>query len=242
MKYILSLILLWFSYLLPSQASIIWQKTYGGNGSEFLRGGVLPTSYGYVIAGDSDSDLTGNKSIQNYGIWLIGIDTVGEIIWQKGYCAPSSLWSFKPTGDNNYIICASTGSDTCSEKSKKSEKSDVWIIKINEQGDIIWENTIRANDNESSAQLIQANDRGYFLGITTNSSLGLDKIDSSRGLADLWILKLHSLGKIQWQRTIGGAAQDGLTSISESHDGFLVSGYSHSAVSGDKTANKLWRI
>lgn len=240
MKYLLAILLLQYSYLLTSQASIIWQKTYGGNGSEFLRGGVHPTSYGYIIAGDSESDLTGNKSIQNHGIWLIGIDSFGNELWQKGYCDYfSGLWSIVQTPDLNFIIGASSYSDSCIDKSQKSFKEDIWIIKINEFGEILWEKTFSGYENDGGARIISVNDGGYLIGASSGSQVGLSKLDSSKGAFDIWLLKLNKEGIIEWQSTIGGSDQDILTSIVEVSDGYLIGCNSLSAISGDKSVTNF---
>lgn len=236
MKYLLILFLIQSTNLLPSQASIIWQKTYGGNGSEFLRGGVLPTSFGYIIAGDSESDFAGNKRIENHGIWLIGIDSTGKILWQRGYCDPlSSLWAFTKTPDENYIISANSYSDSCMDKSQKSYKADIWIIKIDESGEILWEKTLSGDDNDVAPRLISTLDGGYLIGVSSDSQKGLSKLDSSKGRSDLWIVKLDSLGNIDWQKSIGGTHEDGLTSIIEVSDGYILGASSSSVISGDKT-------
>jgi hypothetical protein len=57
---------------------------------------------------------------------------------------------------------------------------------------------------------------------------------------DYWIIKIDSLGNIQWQNTIGGSLGDELISIQQTSDGgFILGGSSTSSISGDKTENCL---
>lgn len=219
-----------------SQCEIAWQKSFGGNENDVIRGGVMRTSFGYLIAGDSKSELSGNKTIENKGIWLIGIDSNANMLWQRGFCNDlfSSLWSFVATNDNNFILSVISRSDSCESKYRKSIKEDIWIVKINENGNILWEKTVSGIGVEEAPRLISTNDNGFLIGATSYSQIGLDKIDSCRGASDYWIIKLDSFGNIQWQKTFGGNDEETFTSLYETFDGYVIGGYSKSSISGDK--------
>src|SRR6185437_6613062 len=84
-------------------------------------------------------------------------------------------------------------------------------------------------------------DGGYIVGGTSSSDSSGDKT-SGRVAGpgsydfDYWILKLDSVGNIQWQKTIGGTQPDALYTLSQSTDGgYIVGGSSYSSASGDKT-------
>ena len=66
--------------------NIIWQKCYGGTGSE-IPTSIHPLSNGnIVIVGGTDSndgDVVGNHSEGNSDIWMFEINSVGEVLWQK---------------------------------------------------------------------------------------------------------------------------------------------------------------
>jgi hypothetical protein len=51
------------------------------------------------------------------------------------------------------------------------------------------------------------------------------------------MLKIDSAGNVLWDKTIGGSSYDVLTSIKQLPDGFLLSGYSYSDKSGEKSEN-----
>lgn len=242
LKNIIAPILFLSSLVLSSQSSVIWQKTYGGNDLEYIRGGTLPTkSGGYIIAGHSSSGKSGNKTISNTGVWLIGIDDKGSILWQRGYCVAGSLASFKSLSDGNYILCISTDSDTCENKSRKSMLTDIWLVKINDVGDILWEKTISGLEYEQSPVLITTQDNGFLIGVESYSSVGLDKTEFLYGVSDYWVIKLDSLGNIEWDKTIGGSKQDGVNALVELADGYIVGGYSGSGVAGTKTVSNFGR-
>ena len=84
--------------------------------------------------------------------------------------------------------------------------------------------------------LQQTGDGGYILGGYSWSGISGDKTDSSRGVADYWIVKIDSSGSIEWDKTIGGNYSDDLYSLQQTKDGgYILGGTSGSAISGEKT-------
>ena len=86
---------------------------------------------------------------------------------------------------------------------------------------------------------MQTTDGGYIIGGFSNSGISGDKTEDSRGELDYWILKLDLNGDIQWQKTYGGNRSDEPVSAVETDDGgYLVTGRSSSAESGDRTVSR----
>ncbi len=55
---------------------------------------------------------------------------------------------------------------------------------------------------------------------------------------DFWIVKLNSLGNIQWQKALGGNGTEDAYSVQQTVDGdFIIAGGSSSGYSGDVTYN-----
>ena len=72
-----------------SKGAIEWQKTYGGSNDD--EGGVIMQTFdgGYLIAASTnsnDGDLQGiHASDTEFDVWVLKIDSVGKILWQKTY-------------------------------------------------------------------------------------------------------------------------------------------------------------
>jgi hypothetical protein len=63
------------------------------------------------------------------------------------------------------------------------------------------------------------------------------------GLSDYWIVKVDSLGSIQWQNTIGGEGNDDIRSVEQTSDGgYILCGSSYSSISGDKSESALGQV
>jgi hypothetical protein len=70
-----------------SLGNILWDKDYGGNIGDAEFGKIASTSKGgYLIAGDSYSPASGNKSENNMGLeqsWVLKLDSLGNLLWEK---------------------------------------------------------------------------------------------------------------------------------------------------------------
>lgn len=126
----------------------------------------------------------------------------------------------------------------------KSEDSfggnDLWLIKVNYQGDIIWDKTYGGAGEEFSGYeinkgIIKIHENSFLLGISSNSYISGNKSEDSKGMNDYWILNIDSLGNILKQRTIGGDLADYFKTISYSNNLIYAIGTSDSPISNDKT-------
>ena len=69
--------------------------------------------------------------------------------------------------------------------------------------EIEWQNTIGGNYTDQLYSIQQTTDGGYILGGWSESYISGDKTENSFGGSDYWVVKLDSIGNIQWQNTIG---------------------------------------
>ncbi len=104
---------------------------------------------------------------------------------------------------------------------------------------IQWQHTIGGNGVDwLGLGSLQTADGGYILGGYSESGLSGDKTENGFGYGDYWVLKLDTLGAIQWQNTIGGTSEDHLFTFQQTTDGgYILGGASISDISGDKTEN-----
>ena len=99
-----------------------------------------------------------------------------------------------------------------------------------------WDKTLGGNGDDILLSVQQTSDNGFILGGRSYSSISGDKTEDSKGLHDYWVVRLDANGIKLWDRTIGGNADDFLQSVQQSFDGgFILGGWSHSSISGDKT-------
>ncbi|MFN0274715.1 MAG: MopE-related protein [Chitinophagales bacterium] len=102
--------------------------------------------------------------------------------------------------------------------------------------EIEWQNVIGGEGDDELTYIVQTSDGGYIVGGNSSSTNTGDKIEIGNGFTDFWVLKLDSLGNIEWQNTIGGDYQENLVNIIELNDGnYILASNSSSGISGDLT-------
>lgn len=166
------------------------------------------------------------------------MDSQGTLQWQNtiGGNDIEHLHSIQQTTDGGYILGGYSQSNISGDKTENYIGNyDYWIVKVNSQGVIEWQNTIGGNSLDKLFCIQQTSDGGYILGGSSTSNISGDKTENSNGNTDYWIVKVDSQGVIQWQNTIGGDNNDQFRSIQQTTDGgYILGGYSDSNIFGDR--------
>lgn len=160
---------------------------------------------------------------------------------QRGYGGGDDeyLLSMYLTTDGGLIAGSFSFSNKSGTKTEDSRGwSDYWVVKLSNTGKVEWDKTIGGSDADELYAIQQTSDGGYILGGLSWSNISGEKTENSRGLADYWIVKINSTGKIEWDKTIGGGDYDDCRSLQQTTDGgYILGGLSASNVSGEKTDN-----
>jgi len=227
-----------------SQTSLNWARTYGGNSMEIASCICPVEGGGYLLGGTSSSPCSGSKTDCLKGVtdyWVVRVDEQGNKLWDKTYGGSTfdELVTIQPLNDGGYILGGNSTSSVSGDKSEDSRGDfDYWIVKINAQGDKIWDKTFGGSDQEHLYCIKQTEDGGYLLGGSSSSGISGDKSESSKGQNNFWIVKTDASGNKEWDRTIGGDGDDILTAFQPTSDGgYLLAGYSNSGKSIDKSEN-----
>src|SRR5690606_6500573 len=172
---------------------------------------------------------------------IVKLDTFGEIEWENTIGGDDFEYFSQifQTNDGGYIVSGDSQSNISGDKSENSNgENDFWIIKLNNLGEIEWENTIGGNDLDSRPIAFPSQEGGYIVAGSSWSNISGDKTVNSKGDEDFWILKLNDEGQIEWQKTIGGSGSDWIFDIIQNNDSsYTIAGNSYSNISGDKTEN-----
>jgi hypothetical protein len=163
---------------------VIWNKTYGGVAAE--EGWMVQQTNdgGYVLIGYTVSYSSGSADI-----WLIKTDAEGNRLWAKTYGGRGNDLSraVQQTSDGGYIIGGQT-------QSFGSGGDDIWVIKTDASGNILWEKTFGGVNDDNCFAILQLPSSDYVL--TGDWDLG--------GTDDLYVMKLDSEGNELWRRVYSG--------------------------------------
>ena len=221
---------------------IQWDKTIGGNGFDEFKSVIQTSDGGYAFIGSSNSNISFEKSENSRGssdYWLVKLDSTGNIQWDKtiGGSGDDYAEEIIQTKDGGYILAGSSNSNMSGEKSANSRGGmDVWIVKLDKHGKKIWDKTFGGNDDDWCSSFAATVDGGVIVGGSSLSNISGEKTENSRGGFDYWLLKLDSKGNLQWDKTIGGDANEFCQNIFQTADGgYIIAGSSLSGISGEKT-------
>ena len=236
---------------LRADRTIEWEKTIGGAGIDICTSVIQTTNGGYFVGGYSISNASGDKTEDNIGAndsfdyWVVKLNATGTIEWEKtlGGDLVEELHSIAQTSDGGYILGGHSSSNISGNKTANSKGgSDYWIVKLASNGAIEWQKTIGGSQGDRFVnKIFQTQDGGYVLGGQSYSGSSAsgpdgDKTEPNQGNGDYWILKLSTIGNIEWQKTLGGTRSETFNDIIQSNTGgFLVIGSSDSGATGDKT-------
>ncbi len=223
----------------------IWDKTFGGDRRDLAKAIVSTTDGGFIIVGASESNISGDKTEKNRGeidFWIVKINANGQKIWDKTFGGNKSDFatSIVASQDGGFIIGGYSGSNTSADKTESSKGgTDYWIVKINSNGQKLWDKTIGGNGEDFFNTIISTTDGAFMVAGSSQNSKGGDKTGAIKGDSDFWIVKINTDGKKIWDKTFGGNDAQILGSISATSDGgYLLVGSSSSDISFDKSSSK----
>lgn len=237
---------------------IQWERSYGGVHADYLMDALPTPDYGFILAGSSLSEKSGNKSEKNNGdldFWVWKMKENGDLDWQKNFGGSGQdfLQSVALTKDGGFVLAGTSASFIVNPNKKplpsadfdKKEPArgndDFWIIKLNAAGQEEWQKTIGGTGQEKLLSIKPTPDGGYIIGGSSASepkddtNTLNDKTSEAFGNMDYWLVKIDRNGQLMWQKTFGGQFFDELRSLVVTADGgFLLGGYSNSPTSGNK--------
>ncbi|HEX6891623.1 MAG TPA: gliding motility-associated C-terminal domain-containing protein, partial [Chryseolinea sp.] len=229
--------------LAQTKPRIIFEKTLGSADEDVLLSAVQTPDKGFLLVGgtaiyqtpDGD-DLHGLSN----GV-LIKVDGNGNKLWQKNFGGDGDdgINVIIEALDGGYILGGSSKSnpESGNKTSPLHSSGDFWIIKVDEEGNKIWEMSYGEGSRNILQQVISTSDGNYMLAGTSRDN---NQDNTDKSYDDFWIVKIDEFGHKLWGKTFGGDSNDLLYCITSTSDGgYILGGTSQSGVSGDKTESNF---
>ncbi len=237
-KLIISLGVLATGYLYAQKVS--WQKNVESGTQDFLSGLALTTDGQYLVSGSSiqkNQNPTGSNQNKGYDYHILKLDQQGQKVWEKYFSGNQHdyLSSTASTQEGGFLLAGTSYSSLALDKKEKSNgSSDLWIIKVDENGEEEWQKTIGTKYSEEARSITQTTDKGFVVvGSTNHPKLGY-------GSKDVIVVKLDNAGKIINQLILGGKVLDEVEKLIPTNDGGVLMGiYSRSGVNECQAKTKI---
>ncbi|KMQ67022.1 secretion protein [Chryseobacterium sp. FH2] len=223
------------SVLSVSAQEVIWQKDIKSSTQDFLSQVTTTIDQQYLVSGSSIQSKklsTENKQNNGYDFHLVKLNQQGEEVWEKYFSGKNHdfLSATVSTQEGGFLLAGTSYSGKGLDKKEESEGgSDIWLIRVNEFGDEMWQKTIGGTSDEEARSVIQTTDLGFFVaGNIQNSAKGY-------GSKDVLVIRLDKNGKELSQLVLGGKGLDEVEKMIPTKDGgALLGAYSRSNQGGSK--------
>ncbi len=202
------------------EGEVIWDITFGGTKDDEFREMVILDDESIVLCGYKDDKKEGD-------VWVVRM--LGqEKIYDKTYGRKeyASLEGMSKTKDGGVVLVGNT------EGSSKRRIGDIWVLKLDNNGDIGWEKFFGEKGWEEVLEVVTTRDGNFGVAGLTKSQ--------GKGELDYWLLKISPAGFLMWENTFGGRDIDIANGLAETSDmGFLVTGKSKSYQSGARNFKNM---
>ncbi len=216
---------------------IEWKGIFGGTNDDGPAYVVETPDNGFIVVGgtlSNDIDFTENNGSED--LCLFKLSSEGELQWQHTYGGGKvdRAYHIIATKDGNYLIAGHTSSDNGDVTNAYGEV-DFWLLKINSEGEIIWERTYGGSASDAIQSIIEL-ENGQLLAIGGSRSADGD-LSSNYGSVDIWMIKMEQNGDVIWSRNYGGTGVDRANIVFElNENAYVIIGYVRSD-DGDITIN-----
>ncbi len=187
--------------------SLLWAKTIGGTGSDYLDDAFYDNQGNLIIIGIHNSRF--------YDVWIVSIDSAGNLLYSYGIGGAGddmghdlSLFS-----QNKIILCGHSDSFGAGGW-------DGYLVMVDNSGNILWSRVYGTPTYDDLLGVVPTKDGNIV-------AAGFVNWD------DALVLKVDSLGNIIWARSIGGPLRDWFYDVTEAPDGSIIAvGYTLSFGAG----------
>jgi PKD repeat protein len=179
-------------YLVKTNATgqVEWEKIYGGAQNQIGYALITTPDGGYAMLG-----YTNGMGAGGYDFYMVKANGTGVMEWEKTFGGEYDDigYSLENTTDGGYALLGST-------QKTSLLNNDMHLIKTNQFGDTVWENSFDALGNEAGNSIKRTEDGGFILFGYTNGS--------GAGNFDFYLVKTNNAGTDEWKKTYGESTYD----------------------------------
>jgi hypothetical protein len=201
-------VVLLLTVMLTGFTQITFERRYGTSRDEKANNVQPISTGGYLLAGSASDGGT------NPDVFLVRTDEWGDTLWTRTY---PRTWSSRAQAAleiaDGFIIAGFAVTST------GPSRTDILLMKINDQGDTLWTKTYGTSNNEQAFDIKITNDGGYIV---------CGQSDEPNGRMNYYLVKTNSMGDSIWTRKHGLPNQEKAYAKAvhqTTEGGYLIAGY-----------------
>lgn len=199
------------------KGDVIWKKyTDSINFGGFFSSVIETNDGGFIAIGGVSDPYPYNQ------VLIVKFDQNGIQKWMKKYGGSYSdqAYSICKTKTNGYIILGNSGSIDGDVVGNHSATGDFWVIRIDEDGNMLWNKCFGGSKYEVGKSVIQSRGYGFILAGYAESNDG--DLNNNFGVEDGWLVEIDSIGNLLWQKNFGTDGYDRFKDVVQNDDGTII--------------------
>ncbi len=222
---------------LDADGNLLWEQAFGG--SEYDGGAdiVELSDGGYAVvvrSASTDGDVIGHHGIDyNYDAWVFTLSPAGELFWSKCFGGNDDEYGFGMVLDSDgNLVIAGRSHSLSGDVTENKGSSDVWVFKINTDGELIWSETFGGTGEDVGNQVEAIGTSYYIIGRVYSNDFD---VTGNHGTTDGWLLKLDTNGNMLMQKCFGGTGGEEFFGINNSSMNEIILAGTSGSTNGDLT-------
>jgi hypothetical protein len=223
---------------LDDTGTLVWQRNI--DSASYYVSIRQTMDNGFIVGTSANAKLfPGAHGL--YDLTLMKLDSMGSTQWIQTYGGPGDdhMSMLRQTSDGGYIMAGERfiGGATTGQL----PNTDYFVVKTNSVGIVEWQKNYGGFEADIAYDILPSREGGYMVVGMSRSVNGdvTSNHSASTDLADVWLLKLDTVGKIQWQKTLGGSGNDVGYSLIQVSDGDYVLAGMNASRDGDVRDNHM---
>lgn len=197
----------------------LWSQSFDLDDDDICYSVIETADGGFVLAGSASSRI-----YDRMNAWLVKTNQHGEQLWSHNYGGEQHDYyasaAIIQTEDGGFALAGYM-------YSYDSESLDIWLLRLNADGNSLWSCTFGGEYRDVASSIIQTEDEGFVLAGTTESF--------GAGGTDFWLVRTDADGDSLWSQTYGGEDNEVASALIQTTDGgFVAAGYTDSFGSGQR--------
>ena len=174
---------------LDINGNLVWEKSLGGAEIDQSRAITKTSDNGYIVAGNSfsvDGDISSNLGSSDF--FLIKLNDNGNIVWSKNFGGSNFDYATAINATSDGFVVSGYSRSSDNQLTSNYGDNDFWVIKINNQGNLIWQKSFGGSNLDFAFDAIETLE-GEIIVVGETESNDFDILEN-KGLKDVLVIKI----------------------------------------------------